>query len=34
MTGWGLFFVSLGVCTAVSQLFRVIDWIEKPERGR
>lgn len=34
MTGWGLFFVSLGVCTAVSQLFRLVAKIEKSERRR
>lgn len=28
MTGWELFFVVLGVCSATSGLFRVIDFIE------
>lgn len=28
MTGWTLFFVVLGVATAVRQIFRVVDWIE------
>lgn len=28
MTGWELFFVVLGICTATSGLFRVIDKIE------
>lgn len=28
MTGWELFFVVLGVCTAAKGVFRVIDLIE------
>lgn len=28
MTGWELFFVVLGICTATSGLFRVIEKIE------
>lgn len=28
MTGWTLFFVVLGVCTATKGVFRVIDLIE------
>lgn len=28
MTGWTLFFVVLGVCTATNGIFRVIDLIE------
>lgn len=28
MTGWELFFVVLGVCTATKGVFRVIDKIE------
>ena len=31
MTGWGFFFMLLGVCTATSWLFRVIDRIEGKE---
>ena len=29
MTGWTLFFVVLGVCTATKGVFRVIDRIEE-----
>lgn len=32
MSGWTLFFVTLGVGTVVAQLFRVIDWIERAAR--
>lgn len=32
MSGWTLFFVTLGVTTAAAQLFRVIDAIERPGR--
>lgn len=28
MTGWALFFVVLGICTATNGIFRVIDRIE------
>lgn len=34
ITGWALFFVIVGVYTATAQLFRVIDWIERPAKGR
>ena len=30
MTGWTLFFTTLGITTAAAQLFRIIDWIERP----
>lgn len=30
MTGWTLFFTTLGITTAAVQLFRIIDWIERP----
>lgn len=29
MTGWELFFTVLGVCTATTGVFRVIDLIER-----
>lgn len=29
MTGWTLFFVVLGVATAVHQIMRILDWIER-----
>jgi len=29
MTGWELFFVTIGIGWLVSRLFRVIDWIER-----
>ena len=32
MTGWTLFFILVGVCYLTSQLFRVIDAIERPAR--
>jgi hypothetical protein len=28
MNGWVLFFEIVGITTAASQLFRIIDWIE------
>lgn len=34
MTGWALFFVVVGVTYTTAQLFRVIDWIERPARRR
>ena len=34
MTGWNLFFVIVGVTTCTAQLFRLIDWIERPAKGR
>lgn len=34
MTGWSLFFVVVGVGTATAQLFRLIDWIERPAKGQ
>lgn len=32
MTGWTLFFILVGVVFLTSQLFRVIDAIERPAR--
>lgn len=32
MTGWTLFFILVGVVYLTSQLFRVIDAIERPAR--
>ncbi len=29
MTGWEMFFVTIGIGWLVSQMFRVIDWIER-----
>ncbi len=29
MSGWALFFVTVGVCWATAQMFRLIDVIEK-----
>lgn len=34
MTGWALFFVVVGVTYTTAQLFRFIDWIERPARRR
>ncbi len=34
MTGWTLFFVILGVAFLTAQLFRLMDFIEGPARGR
>ena len=34
ITGWALFFVCVGVWSVTAQLFRVIDWIERPARRR
>lgn len=34
ITGWALFFVVVGVVYATAQLFKVIDWIERPARRR
>lgn len=34
MTGWSLFFVTIGVCAAVKKLFDVVDWIDgEKKRG-
>lgn len=32
MTGWTLFFIILGVAFLTAQLFRLIDFIERPTR--
>lgn len=32
MTGWTFFFILLGVAFATTQLFRIIDAIERPAR--
>lgn len=32
MTGWTLFFILVGVVFLTSQLFRIIDAIERPAR--
>ncbi len=32
MTGWNFFFVLMGVASLTSQLFRLIDFIERPAR--
>lgn len=34
MNGWTFFFVLVGVSTATAQLFRVVDFIERPSKGR
>ena len=34
MDGWTFFFVAVGVATATAQLFRLIDWIERPAKGQ
>ena len=28
VTGWTLFFVIVGITACVSQLFKIVDWIE------
>lgn len=30
MTGWSFFFTLLGVATLTAQVFRVVDYIERP----
>ena len=32
MTGWGFFFMLVGVAFLTAQLFRVINYIERPAR--
>ena len=32
MTGWGFFFTLMGVATLAAQVFRVVDYIERPAR--
>ena len=32
MIGWSFFFMLVGVSTLVSQIFRVVDYIEQPAR--
>jgi hypothetical protein len=32
MTGWAFFFMLVGVTSLTAQLFRVIDYIERPVR--
>lgn len=32
MTGWTFFFMLLGVGSATAQLFRWINWVERPAR--
>ncbi len=34
MTGWTLFFIVIGVAVLTTQLFRLIDAIERPRRTR
>lgn len=34
MTGWTLFFILVGVAFLTSQLFRLIDAIDRPKRRR
>lgn len=34
MAGWTFFFTVLGVAVLTAQLFRVIDFIERPSRRR
>ena len=34
MTGWEFFFIVLGISTLAAQLFRLIDFIERPARQR
>lgn len=32
MTGWSFFFTLMGVATLAAQVFRVVDYIERPAR--
>ena len=32
MTGWSFFFILMGVSALTSQLFRIVDAIERPTR--
>ena len=34
MNGWTMFFLTVGITTSTAQLFRLIDWIERPAKGR
>ena len=34
MTGWGMFFVFVGVAFLTAQVFRLVDAIERPTRRR
>ena len=34
MTGWAFFFTVMGITTLAAQLFRLIDFIERPAKQR